>query len=71
MKSESTIPTNCNKLLYEIFYYYTYFCHAIAHFGKIFFFTFPYIIKLRGSFVRPSENQSVYMLTLKQTGLQL
>ena len=29
--------TNCNNLLYEIFYKYSYLWHVIAHFGKIFF----------------------------------
>ena len=63
------LSTNPNHLLFEIFHNYYYFCHIIAHFGKI-FFTRPYIIKQRWSFLSPSINQSVYMLMPKQRGLQ-
>ena len=32
-----SFSANCNNLLYEIFYNYTYLWHVIANFGKIFF----------------------------------
>ena len=57
--------SNWNNFLCEIFYNYSYLSHVIVHFGKIFFMR-PYIIKRTQSFVHPSVNQSVYMLTLKQ-----
>ena len=66
-----TFSINRNNLLYELICNYSYLCPVIAHFGRIFFFMRPSIIKRRRIFVYPSLNQSVYTFTLKQRGLQL